>query len=97
MDKQLGGFSLYRTSNTAGEEKSAVKAGAEAVVSFSILPLTLVETQGWSETWEQVTIEWFSFRKDTHETLLQGSETLDDAAERPREQAKVEEGREMRL
>ena len=50
MDKQLGGFSLYRTSNTAGEEKSAVKAGAEAVVSFSILPLTLVETQGWSET-----------------------------------------------
>ena len=50
MDKQLGGFSLYRTSETVGEEKSAVKAGTEAVVSFLILPLTLGETQGWSET-----------------------------------------------
>lgn len=50
IDKQLGDFSLYRTSNTAGEEKSAVKAGTEAVVSFSILPLTLAETHGWSET-----------------------------------------------
>ena len=44
-----------------------------------------------------MTIEGFSFRKDTHGTLLQGSKTLDDAAERPREQAKVEEGRGMRL